>query len=312
MKSTIQQLAFPNTETPLDKMIPIFIGTSKILHSENLVFTDNTYTTIQLSSNNDYLIDETSINPIIAYWKEAASFQINYTANNNLIELAISINTKFDPNCIFVLEDSLGNLLHTSKITTFTYALNTLTSIKIESPYSESNTFNCKLIYKTKESIPFTYIPSKNIIQLSYENKSTTKIIIDTNNTIAPLGISLSESKLTYNYTNKKITTTTYASITTEDILNEQNLEMSKGLSLSSSAIIISIPNESFIYEAIETIKLLNYGYYIVPISLSLNSINLLKSFIESASSNYSYFTLFIPAETLSISNILSSATYHA
>ena len=295
MNSTIQQLALDSATSSIEKMTPIFIGASKVSRSEKPIFTDNTYNTIQLSLDNVNAIDETSIEPVISYWKELASFGTEYTSGTSLIAVSIATTTKFSNNCILNFLDESGELLYSSNVKSFIYNLTSLVIIELETPYSGNGYFNFVLILKTKETIPFTYNNITGQINLSFNDKSE---IVSFPNVV------VNESLISYDYINKSMYLKVYEKIENIDIINEGNIGIAKGLSLSKSAVVVSIPNESFVPSAIELIKTLNYGYYIVPIDLSYNSIQLLAGFVKNY--DYSYFSLLVPAVPVLTKTLIS------
>lgn len=288
MNSDIQQLAFDSTVPTIEKMIPIFIGTSKTIVSEKPTFTDNTYEVIQLSTNNEYEIDQNSIIPYITYWKlVSAEFFMNFQTPTYIVYLPDINPGIFDKESIFVLYNNGQDLLFSSKIKSFTYDNGSLTSLELVDKCPFVGDYSFALISKVKENLLVNYNSSTKQITINTDNFAFFNLLET---------VFLNESTVTYNIYNKSVELKTFQTITSEDITNEQNPAISKGLSLSNSAVVINIPNDTFINSVIELIKTLDYGYYIVPIDLSINSIKALSSYVQFSESNTSYKTLLIPA----------------
>jgi hypothetical protein len=284
---TVKQLAEnTSTTTTVDNMIPIFIGISKTQVSSIPVFTDSTYNIIQLNPDSDQIIDSTSIVPTISYWKDLTS-EINLTnsSSTNTVICSIAITSKFNSNSLFVIYDSSNNLLFASNISSFTYNLNSLISFNLSTILTLTGTLKYKLIEKVSEIIPYTYDVSSKQVTLTFTNRSN----IITFPTVIKV-----DSTIVYNYTNNTAILTVYDTISSTDISNEKNLELSKGLNYSKQAIVVSIPNETYINDAINLIKYQTVGYYIVPISLSDSSIKLLSSYVKSITDNR-FLSLLIP-----------------
>lgn len=297
MNSNIQQLPLDSTVPSIEKMIPIFIGTSKTMYSEKPTFIDNLYDAIQLSIDNGYEIDKTSIVPYITYWKEVSTeFSMNFVTPTYIVYMPEIISGNFDKNSTFMLYDDSKTLLFSSKIKAFIYENSSLVSIELVDKCPLVGDYNFVLMSKVKEIVSFDYDEINKILYPNYINNSS---LISFDYVIP------NESSVSYNVYSKTVDLKFYETISEQDILNEQNLEISKGLFLSKSAIVVSIANDSYIAEAIEQIKRLGYGYYIVPINLSLNSIKTLASFVKEQESENSYLSLLIPA-TLKESSLIS------
>ena len=295
MDSKVQQIALPSTQPAIDNMIPIFIGTSKTNYSGQPVFTDTTYNVIQLTLDDSYIIDPISIIPTITYWKEVSAGTISIVAPTNLITLSIPVTAKFNSNSLFIIYDNENNLLFSSTINNFTYNLNNLISINLDNQLTLTGSLNFKLISKVTEIIPFIYNAYTKQITLQFTSKS--------NNVSFPNTVT-NQSTISYNYTINEIVITTFDP-TVDIAANEQNPELSDGLSLlTTQAIIISIPNDSYIGAVIELLKIQTIGYYIVPINLSDTSVTLLNSFIDST-----FKSFFVPAANIIISEQLSSGS---
>jgi hypothetical protein len=301
MNSDIQQLALDSTVSAIEKMIPIFIGTSKTMVSEEPIFTDTTYKTIQLSVDNDHAIDQNSITPYLTYWEQvSARFLMDFVTPTYIVYMPNLNPGIFDKDSIFVLYDNSGKLLFSSKIESFVYDVDVLTSIKLTTLCPLVGNYNFTLINKVKKLVTFDFDNTTNQV---WPNYPTFAPIVSFQNIIS------SESTISYKIYSKIVNLKTYETITPEDISNEQNIAISKGLLSSSAAVVINIPNDTYINSAIELIKTLDYGYYIVPIDLSTNSIKALASYVQFSELDTSYKTLLIPAEQAE-SKIISSATY--
>lgn len=301
MDYNVSELAVPNSQSSQSNMIPIFIGTSKTLHSQIPSFSDNSYETIQLALDSGYIVDPTSIQPNITYWQEVSSqFMITNSAATNSIAVSIPITQKFNTNTLFVVYDVSNNLLFASTINNFKYNLNNLISITLDNTLALTGSLRCKLLLKTTALIPYTYNPLNYEINLTFANK--------TNISSFP-SVIVNESTISFNYINNSVILNQYPSDSVtmaQAVANEQNLELSKGLYSSSTAIVISIPDDTHINEAIELMEQLTSGYYIVPISLSSNSINTLASFVKTVQNKY--VSLLVPS--VDISKVIFTGTY--
>lgn len=288
MTVTVKQLAEnASTTTTVDNMIPIFIGISKTQVSSIPVFTDSTYNIIQLNPDSDQIIDSTSIVPTISYWQELTTeISLTNSSSTNIITCSIPITAKFNPNCLFVIYDSSNNLLFASNISSFTYNLTSLISFTLSTTLTLTGTLTYKLIEKVSEVIPYTYNISSQQVSLTFSNRS---------NIVSFPTVINADSIITYNTTINTSTLTIYNPVTATDISNEKNLELSKGLNYSSQAIVVSIPDETYINNAIDLIKYQTVGYYIVPINLSTTSINILSAYVKSIVDNR-FLSLLIPA----------------
>ena len=297
MDFNLQQLATPTDQSSLDKMIPVFIGISKTNVLTKPTFTDATYSIIQLPSNTANSIDQASIIPTITYWKEITSeVNLNNPSATNVITSTIATTTKFDENCLFVVYDLSHNLLFSSTIDSFTYSLTALTSFKLTNQFALIGNFTYKLISKVQSILSFTYDSFRNQV---------TPIFIGRSNIISFPTVVSKESTISYNYLSKSVTTKILSPITVNDVISEANPGIAKGLIVGQSAIVISIPSDAYINDAIDILKINGFGYYIVPVDLSAASVAALKSFVQNE-----FLSLVIPATLVSETRV--SGTYHA
>lgn len=298
---TIDQLTSSTQVVKLDRMIPIFIGKTKVLVTETPVFINANHTLIQIDPEQNYIVDEDSIVPTIVYWKFLTSeiTITNASATTTTVTLNYATTEKFNSNALFIVYDINTGILFSSTIESFIYSTSQLVSITLTDALSITGTLTCKLVIKSTDIIPFTYDRALRQIQLIFADRFEA----------VDLSFDLLGSTVTYDAIPNQCQLTIYQDITQPDIDRESNEYIAIGLEKSKSAIVVSIPNDSYINEALDKILSYRVGYYIVPIGLSNASINTIIQFCKVNRVDDFYCTIVSPS-LITSSTIISDANF--
>ena len=279
------QLAFPTDIKINNNLVPIYIGTAKKVFSKIPFFLDIECSQIRLDEDDNYELDETSIFPIMTYYSNITEETSVAIGSNTLIinNISIPYEIKLNKNIILIGYNDINDVLFSSTISKITYSLDRIIKIELDDIIL-SGIYKIRIIERKTENIKFTYNPLTKIVQLDWENKKFFNSIIS--------GI------ITYTCFFKNYFIQT---INKNDILNFDgplNIVVANHIHNSSQkAIVISIPNESYLDMALEEIEINQYGYMIIPIELSSISYNKIENFVKNKQYENMYFITIIPTD---------------
>ena len=293
MKTSIKELAYGITQTSETLQLPVFIANRKTAISEDIQLINGSINTVQLAKTSN-IIDYDSIIANITYWQQTS--EVGSVNNNGSsvtdIGFITNIYDTFDDKSLFVVYDDSYNLIYISNMSNVIYSSEEFISATLSIPITFTGTYNYCFIKKTNVDLP---VLSQNLIlnQITLDLTST-DIFSAAKNDLFP--ILTHSSTIKYNTIINEYSVTEYSSVTDDMINDEDNIILQEALKcVPNKCIIISYPNDDYIYQLIDTLSNLPNGYYLVPIDVSKTFYQLLSSRLLTLQNENAFLSILLP-----------------
>lgn len=283
MTNKITETITPVETTNLVDMIPVFIGQTQKLFVMDTPFTNLHRNYFNIPTEQGFVLDKTSIKIENKYWDELLG-PVSLTGDSqgkNTFEYNTEIPDGLDLTCMFIVMDSNGEMVFSSKIKTINKDLAQLISITLEDKcYLEGNV-RCS-ICKIFSIMPVILIEDN--IQLLYEDILYT----------APGVAGVIKSITTYKMNQLDFEV---RDAVTNDSEFEGNFAIKIGIRSAKNCKVINYNNESQIGMLLDTLDGLYVqgGYYFVPIGLDEPTVNQINNFVKTKEKANNYFALLTP-----------------
>ena len=286
MEYSIQELVGNTSVNYVNPMIPILIGETKTLYKEPLTFLDDIKTQLQLSNIDNSLIDETTLSVTLKSWNiKGGPIPLEFVLDaENGIVLDLTLTERLPNSSIFVLVDNDFSILYSSTIKEFIYQGSILHRIILDNPTALTIIRNGYIINLETKTITGVFNSYSNILTINTDFMFKTPSFTSIYNT----------SFLKYVGSSRSYSVTYIDKITQNIIDAEQNYNIKAGMTLDKAAVIVSYPNDTYLTQLLEDLEKLTVGYYIVPIGLSYNTINVLISFIKESENNSKFYQIIL------------------